>query len=655
MFKRVLSTCLFIAGLGYFAAEAQTLPPAEAFGNLPLVSDPMLSPDAAHFALIQSVNGRPAAVIYSASGGKPAIVTSGEGIIESVRWAKNDRLIVIAKQGLTPAFDKLQTWHRAFAVDVTGGNLVKLMRNIPSVGNNINAANIIDVNPGNPNTILMTLYSIKTVLENWAANRPRPRDDLAVLDVISVDVHSGKGEVLKPGESGTTDWISDGQGTPVVRIHQTQYPLQDHVEALRDGRWTELGVFTVGGDTGSGIEALSEDGKSLIQTVRNNESFQGLNSIDIATGKSAPLLFVPGHDIEGVLSDPWTQRAIGVSFIDGTLKHRYFNSQNQALQNGIEDAFPGSTVRTVSWDANKTNVVFGVESPRQPTQYFLLNRGTHQTTMLSGTYPSLKPTDLGEMKPYAYKARDNLDIPAFIVTPPGKALKNLPVVVMPHGGPDSHDFIRFDWMAQFLANRGYLVFQPNFRGSSSYGHKFTEAGLHQWGLKMQDDVTDGVRKLITEGIADPKRICIVGGSYGGYSALAGAAFTPDLYSCAVSWAGVSDLPAQLRQVMEDAGGRNTELASFWISRMGDDLTQLAATSPSRHVDQIRSPILLLHGVNDTTVRIEQSKLMADALKQAGKPFEFITYEGEDHYLELASTRIKVLTEMERFLKQHIGN
>jgi dipeptidyl aminopeptidase/acylaminoacyl peptidase len=636
MFNRVLSACLFTAGLCCLAAEAQTLPPVEAFGNLPLVSDPMLSPDAAHFALIQSVNGRPAAVIYSTSGGKPAIVTSGEGLIESVRWAKNDRLVVIAKQGLTPSFDKLHTWHRAFAVDVNGGNLAKLLRNIPTLGLVTNGAGIIDVNLADPDNILMPIW-------------------LQSYDVIKVDVHTGKGTVEKTGDSTTIGWIADGNGKLVVKFSETQNPLREHVTVQRDGRWVEIGAYDATGDNDSGISGLTEDGKSLIQTVRNNESFQGLNIIDIATGTPAPILFVPGHDIEGVINDPWTLRAIGASFVDGTLKHRYFNSQNQALQNGIEDAFPGSTVRIVSWDASKTNVVFGVESPRQPTQYFLLNRGTHQTSMLSGTYPSLKPTDLGEMKPYAYKARDNLDIPAFIVTPPGKALKNLPVVVMPHGGPDSHDFIQFDWMAQFLANRGYLVFQPNFRGSSGYGHKFTEAGLQQWGLKMQDDITDGVRKLMIDGIADPKRICIVGGSYGGYAALAGAAFTPDLYACAVSWAGVSDLPVQLRKVMEDAGGRNTELASFWISRMGDNLTQLAATSPSHYADRIRCPILLLHGVNDTTVRIEQSKLMADALKQAGKPFEFVTYEGEDHYLELASTRIRVLTEMERFLKQHIGN
>ena len=146
------------------------------------------------------------------------------------------------------------------------------------------------------------------------------------------------------------------------------------------------------------------------------------------------------------------------------------------------------------------------------------------------------------MKPYPYKARDGLDIPAYLTLPPGKAPKNLPVVVMPHGGPDYRDYIGFDWMAQFFANRGYAVLQPNFRGSSGYGHKFTEAGLHQWGLKMQDDISDGVKKLIADGIANPKRVCIVGASYGGYAALAGATFTPDLYACAVSFAGISDLP-----------------------------------------------------------------------------------------------------------------
>ena len=208
-----------------------------------------------------------------------------------------------------------------------------------------------------------------------------------------------------------------------------------------------------------------------------------------------------------------------------------------------------------------------------------------------------------------------------------------------------------------MANRGYAVLQPNFRGSSGYGAKFTTAGLHQWGLKMQDDITDGVKKMIADGIADPKRVCIVGASYGGYAALAGATFTPDLYACAVSFAGVSDLPGMLLSE-RTRNGNESVVTAFWKSRIGDsidDAVQLAATSPAGHASQVKCPILLLHGDGDTTVSISQSETEEAALKAAGKSVRFVRLEGDDHYLRLAATRVQVLKEVEAFLAANIGN
>jgi len=230
-------------------------------------------------------------------------------------------------------------------------------------------------------------------------------------------------------------------------------------------------------------------------------------------------------------------------------------------------------------------------------------------------------------------------------------------VVLPHGGPDARDEIGFDWWAQFLANRGYVVLQPNYRGSAGYGEKFTAAGLQQWGLKMQDDITDGAKKMIADGIADPKRVCIVGASYGGYVALAGATFTPDLYACAASVAGISDLH-QLLQRERKQYGQRSDVVLFWRSRVGDlsdDADQIAATSPALHADRVKCPVLLIHGSDDTTVWIEQSKIENDALLKAGKQVQFVTLQSDDHYFTLSETRIRMLTELETFLKKNIGN
>jgi len=221
----------------------------------------------------------------------------------------------------------------------------------------------------------------------------------------------------------------------------------------------------------------------------------------------------------------------------------------------------------------------------------------------------------------------------------------------------ARDDMSFGWETQFLANRGYAVLQPNFRGSSGYGSKFLEAGYGEWGLKMQDDVTDGVKKLIADGIADPKRICIAGGSYGGYAALAGAAFTPDLFACAAAWAPVTDLRQFLATRSQDYGSDSAVISSWsrYVGDRWDDSKKLDAASPSEHADKFKCPVLLMHGSDDATVRIDQSERMDRALRRAGKKVAFITIPKETHYMQAQDTRVRWLTELEKFLKDNIGD
>jgi dipeptidyl aminopeptidase/acylaminoacyl peptidase len=349
---------------------------------------------------------------------------------------------------------------------------------------------------------------------------------------------------------------------------------------------------------------------------------------------------------------------LGVTYIDDRVQHVYFDAERQRMQGALERTFPGRTVTISTCDTAVSICVVATSGPKRPPEYFLLDVRTMHTTPLGSSYPQLAEADLGDMRPYGFTARDGLTIPAYLTLPPGRGAKNLPLVVMPHGGPDARDYMAFDWWAQFLANRGYAVLQPNFRGSAGYGGAFTTAGAHQWGLKMQDDLADGVAKLVADGIADPKRVCIVGASYGGYAALAGAAFTPDIYACAVSFAGISDLKEMLR-VEERDEGRESVVVSFLQSRIGDrhnssDEARIEATSPALHADRIKIPVLLLHATGDTTVPIAQSKEMRDALARANKSVQFIELSGDDHYLDLAATRIRVLSEIEKFLAANIG-
>jgi dipeptidyl aminopeptidase/acylaminoacyl peptidase len=225
-------------------------------------------------------------------------------------------------------------------------------------------------------------------------------------------------------------------------------------------------------------------------------------------------------------------------------------------------------------------------------------------------------------------------------------------VIFPHGGPEARDQMRFDWWAQFMASRGYAVLQPNFRGSSGFGESFVRAGDGEWAGKVQFDVQDGVKKLIADGIADPKRICIVGASYGGYMALAGATFSPDLYACAVSYAGAADLD----RLLYTGTTFESEAVSIWKRRIGADVdsSKLASESPANFADRVKIPVLLIHSERDTTVPIKQSEIEERALQRAGKQVEFVRLPGDDHYLEFANTRIEMLKKVEAFLAAHIG-
>jgi len=271
-------------------------------------------------------------------------------------------------------------------------------------------------------------------------------------------------------------------------------------------------------------------------------------------------------------------------------------------------------------------------------------------------YPDLNADLVGEMRAIRYAAGDGMEIPGYLTLPPGVTEpRDLPLVVLPHGGPAARDTMGFDWWAQGLASRGYAVLQPNFRGSAGLGDEHLEAGYGEWGLKMQTDLSDGVRYLAAEGIIDPQRVCIVGASYGGYAALAGPTLDPGVYRCAVSVAGVSDLRTMVQWSAAQAGRRDSPVVRYWnrfmgAERLGD--RSLDDRSPAFRAAEADAPILLLHGWDDTVVPYDQSRIMAEALERAGRPYELVRLDGEDHWLSREATRQRMLNETVRFLETH---
>ena len=272
--------------------------------------------------------------------------------------------------------------------------------------------------------------------------------------------------------------------------------------------------------------------------------------------------------------------------------------------------------------------------------------------LLGRTYPELAPPQLMGKQVVRIQARDGLSLVAYITRGRGAGKAPGPMVVLPHGGPHSRDDADFDPWAELLASRGYTVLQVNFRGSSCYGAAFLKAGLQQWGKEMQEDLEDAVQWAVSKGVADPQRVCIVGGSYGGYAALMGVVKTPQLYRCAVSFAGVSNLTDLALYWKDFIGGKKfarRTLGDWW-----DDRERLRATSPALQAQRIEVPVLLVHGTADRSVPVEQSRDMAKALASAGRSYRYVEQEGGDHHLSRQAHRTEFLRELEAFLQAHLA-
>ena len=403
---------------------------------------------------------------------------------------------------------------------------------------------------------------------------------------------------------------------------------------------------------------LGRDGRSVVvSAIRGDggeEADATLFEVD-AAGVWTPLPFEKQPTF--LLFHPATRALIGGGFErDPGMNYVFLDPAAAEAWTDAAGAFPNRQPRLVSWSSDLQTVLVRTEGPGDAGAYHVVDLERRSMNTLGQTYPTVAGEQVAPVRSIAYAAADGLEIPGYLTTPPGISdPSGLPLVVLAHGGPASRDTLGFDWWAQALASRGYAVLQANFRGSTGYGYDFMEAGYGEWGRKMQTDLSDGVRWLSEQGLIDPEKVCIVGASYGGYAALAGPTLDRGVYRCAVSVAGVSDLRRMVEMEAREGRRRNNEAVRYWNRFMGADGPgdrSLDARSPARLAAQADAPILLIHGRDDTVVPIEQSRLMAQALRTAGKPVEFIELEGEDHWLSRGDTRRRMLAETVRFLEQH---
>jgi len=333
-------------------------------------------------------------------------------------------------------------------------------------------------------------------------------------------------------------------------------------------------------------------------------------------------------------------------------RYTFFDPADERVWKAITAAYPGERVSLESWSTDRKKIVVLVDSRTEGPAYAVVDLGTRSASWLGAQYQGLKAADIATRDPVRFKAADGLELSGYLTLPKDRPAKNLPLIVHPHGGPASRDTPGFDWWAQGMASRGYAVLQVNFRGSDGLGRKLLEAGYGEWGRKMQTDLSDGVRHLAAQGTIDPKRVCIVGASYGGYAALAGPTLDRGVYRCAVSVNGVTDLRSLVAYSSNRSGATTRRYWNRFMGAEGRNDETLDRLSPLHLASQADAPILLIHGKDDTVVPVEQSRRMAEALAKAGRPHELVIHKGEDHWLSRGDSRLQTLEATMTFIEKH---
>ena len=611
--------------------------PLEVYGGLPTLENISLSPDGTRVALIQTKGDNRVLVIFSLTDhnkliGKPALL--GTLKMRSVAWADESHLLLISSKTDAPRFlsGPQEEWDMLNVWDIDKHKLT----NYPNLDKEDNRS-IMNVLTGDPmvrhlggHTVLFVPGYVLT--------------DITLPTLFRVDLDTGRQKIARAGSIHTEDWLVDETGEVITEEDYDQSAQNWKIVEYHDMHAREIAaghepidiprLLGFGPQPQTLLVSVHEDGKSLWRMLSLKDG-----------------TFAPVSDevdaLESPIEDPKTYRMVGGVHTDDTNHYVFFDPLMRARWNSIIAALPEDQVDLVSASSDFSKLIVEVNGPNGYV-YLLIDMHTVHSDLLGEVYKGLGAPLA--VKRITYKAADGLDIPAYLTFPSGKPAKNLPLVVFPHGGPAYRDTAEFDWWAQAMASQGYLVLQPNYRGSTTSAEHL-KAGYGQWGRKMQTDLSDGVRYLTKEGMADPARVCIVGASYGGYAALAGVTLDPGVYRCAVSVAGPSDLKRMVKNVNSYA--KSTQ--RYWERFMGATGTGdaiLEQISPVKHVDAITVPVMLIHGHDDTVVPYEQSSLMYDAMKHSKKNVEMVELKNEDHWLSRGATRLQMLQSSIAFLRAH---
>jgi dipeptidyl aminopeptidase/acylaminoacyl peptidase len=604
-------------------ALAPLIPLKDFFRN-PVKVAYSISPNGEYLAFMQPWETRLNIFIEKIGTGQATRVTSAKARdIAGYAWKGDNRIVYIQDTGGDENF-------RLYAVGIDGSN-PKDLTPFEKV-----RAQIIDELKQNPNEILVSL------------NKRVPQ----IFDVYRINVNTGEMQMIAENPGNYTGWGTDWDGK--LRVATTT----DGVNSTLMFRNNETDKFAPLVTT-----SFKETIAPLLFTADNRQLYVATNigrdktaivKYDVENKKELEKVFEhPEVDVTNLLSSRKRRAITGVSYTTDKTEYYFIDKQRAELQKDLERRLPGYEVRLAGCNDNEDKCLVRTFTDRSRGAYYFYDLKSKDFRKLSDVSPWLNDQDMASMKPIKYQSRDGLTIHGYLTLPKGVPARNLPVVVNPHGGPWYRDQWGYNPEVQFLANRGYAVLQVNFRGSTGYGRKFWEASFKQWGKAMQDDVTDGVQWLIKQGIADPKRIGIYGGSYGGYATLAGLVFTPDLYAAGVDYVGVSNLFTFMKSI-PPYWKPYLEMIYEMVGHPEKEKELLTAASPVFHSDKIKVPLLIAQGAKDPRVNKAESDQMVEALKKRGIEVPYIVKNNEGHGFANEENRFDFYRAMEEFLGKHLG-
>jgi dipeptidyl aminopeptidase/acylaminoacyl peptidase len=643
--------CLsFLVALPSAAMAASAAPPPlEIYGSLPATEAVELSADGTMLAMVGTEGDQRGLTIARTDGGVIAKASMGDAKFAGLSWAGNDYVIVYMHQTARLSFYSRfeEEFQQGIIVNVKDGTAKPLLRQsqdyLPAVLGHYGIVRH-DGHWVGYYGVVPTERSIDTNARTGFFKQRFP-------DLYRVDFETGHVERVTNGTTLSRSWAVDGGGEVIA---ESEYDSNS-------GNWK---VFRPGspdqplisGNSPFSFQLAGQSRTPGTLLVSEGGSDGEIVELHLDTGRSET--FLPSGRAMQLIHSRSTHLLLGAVLVDDN-DTLMFDPTLDRHYRSVAKAFAGKSIRLISTSDDLSRIVVHVSGKDTAGTWQLVDFKSGKSDPIAEDYPRIPDAMIGGVQMIDYRAADGLPMQGVLTLPPGLSAHDLPLVVLPHGGPQARDRAHFDWWAQAFAVRGYAVFQPNFRGSSGYGTAFRNAGFGQWGRKMQSDISDGVAALAAKGIVNPKRACIVGASYGGYAAMAGVTLQHGLYRCAASYGGVSD-PRDLLYYRKAHDGTDTQhyadpAMRFTLSYLGfqsPDDPGLATVSPQEQAKTADAPILLIYGEKDTIVPPKQSRDMASALKSAGKPVELVELDGEDHWLSRSATRLQMLEAMVAFVEKY---